>query len=126
MTNMPNRMPNRSETQPISGSIARPGMAHHAAIENPTDRARAGIASDRVAKRPGSRMASTVVSTMFAITVSTMFGASAKHATNAEQLNATPRSSRKISAGSRRNSRVPSLAPTARPRNWKGSATAAR
>ena len=126
ITSMPSRMPNRSETQPMSGSIARPGIAHHAAIEKPTDRARAGIANESVANSPGSRIASTVVSRMFAMTVSQRVGASAKHATRPAHVSATPRRRRKISAGPRRNSRVPSRAPRASPRNWNGSATAAR
>ena len=126
ITSMPARMPNRSLTQPIVGSSARPGIAHHAATEKPSERARAGIASDRVENSPGSSTARVEVNNTLATTANTIVGASANAAANTAHAIAMPRRNRKISAGSRRNSRVPSRAPIARPMNWNGSATAAR
>ena len=50
-------------------------MAHHDATENPTARARAGIASDNVARIPGRRMARSAVSRTLNTTATAMFGA---------------------------------------------------
>jgi hypothetical protein len=123
---MPMWMLALSAIHPMSGSRARPGMAHHDATENPTARALAGIASDRIARIPGSRMASVEVSRMLATIATHSTGTRAKNATKAAASRATVRRKRKIRAGLRRNSLVPSLAPTARPISWNGSIDAAR
>jgi hypothetical protein len=58
MTNMPTRMLNLSEIQPMNGSTAKPGIIHNEATENPVARARGGIAKDSPAKVAGPSMAS--------------------------------------------------------------------
>ena len=69
-----------SATQPISGSTRRPGIAHSEAIEKPVARARAGIASDSVARMPGAMTARAAEMMQFSATATTMFGARAKAA----------------------------------------------
>jgi len=101
-------------------------MAHHDEMENPIARARAGMASDRVASRPGRRIARIVVNRTLATTVIHSAGASAKTAASAEQTSATHLRNSNTNDGSRRNSRVPRRAPTASPSNWNGSTSAAR
>ncbi|CAB4823153.1 unannotated protein [freshwater metagenome] len=125
-TSMPSRNPTLSLTQPISGRISRPGIAHQDATENPTDLARAGIASERVENSPGIKIARTEVNKILARIDNQSVGARAKQATRTAEVKATPRRNLKMSAGSRRNSRVPNFAPTANPKNWKGSTQAAR
>jgi len=58
MTNMPTRMLNLSDIQPMNGSTAKPGMIHKDATENPVARARGGIANERPANVAGPIIAS--------------------------------------------------------------------
>ena len=57
INNMPAWMLNESDTAPTMGNMMRPGMTKMAPIEKPSDRARAGMASDSEAKTPGPTMA---------------------------------------------------------------------
>ena len=49
MTSIPTRMPTESEMAPMIGRTTRPGITQMAPIEKPSDRDRAGMASDREA-----------------------------------------------------------------------------
>ena len=101
MTSIPRRMPTLSLTQPISGSSARPGMAHQDAMENPTALARAGIASDSDRQNAGQEDGQRRWSAgRWRSTATTRMGASANTATSTAAVNATPRRKRKMSAGS--------------------------
>ena len=78
ITSIPMRIVQVSAIQPISGRTSRPGMTHSEAIEKPVARARAGIASDSVARMAGARTASSTLMTQFRATATTMFGDRAK------------------------------------------------
>ncbi len=54
----PHRKPWAVPIQPMIGRTTRPGSTNRAPIEKPTDRARGGMASDRLARTPGPTMAS--------------------------------------------------------------------
>ena len=77
---MPTRIVQVSATHPISGRISRPGMIHSEAMEKPVARARAGIASDNVARMPGAIIASIAETAQFSATATPMLGASANPA----------------------------------------------
>ncbi len=94
ITSIPMRIVQVSAIHPISGRISRPGMTHSEAIENPVARARAGMASDSVARMAGARIASITFTTQLRATATTMFGERAK-------ATRTPAESRQIWATKR-------------------------
>ncbi len=81
---MPHRKPNVSPIQPTNGITSRPGSTHRAPTEKPIDRARGGIASDRLARTPGPTMTSEPAIRQLMITATTMFGAHANPADSSE------------------------------------------
>jgi hypothetical protein len=126
ITSIPSRVPQLSAIQPMNGSSSRPGTAHHEPTANPTARARDGMAMDMIDSTPGSTTASSIVRAMLTTTATGTDGARAKRAAHSADSREVHFRNRNTSDGSRRNSRVPSLAPTARPTSWNGSTTAAR
>ena len=78
ITSIPMRIVHVSAIHPISGRINRPGMTHSEAMENPVARARAGIASDSVARMAGASTASSTLTTQFRATATAMCGDRAK------------------------------------------------
>ena len=80
MISMPGRMPMPSLTAPTMGSTIRPGMTQMAPSENPMDRARGGMPSERAANTPGPTMARVAAMAMLATMVSHSHGARANTA----------------------------------------------
>ena len=109
----------------MMGSTSRPGMIHSAATENPVARARAGMASDSVANRPGVNAASVAEMTMFTATATTMFGANAKPTLATAASRESVDRKRIIPATLPAKRRATKRAPYTRPTSWNGSVIAA-
>ena len=93
-------------------------------MENPTERTRAGMASERAARTPGPTMASEESMPALPMKATGTLGASAKRTANPAATSEATASMRNTSPMSRLASRVAMTAPTARPRRskiWMGA-----
>ena len=79
ITSIPHRSPTWSPSHPMMGSTTRPGITQSAPTAKPIDRARGGMASDRVARMPGASTARAAVMTEWAAMATHTVGRGGEH-----------------------------------------------
>jgi hypothetical protein len=111
MSSIPHRRLSWSPTHPMIGSITRPGMTHSDATAKPMDRARGGMARDRVASTPGAMIAKAAVMTECAAMATQTLGAAANTTSAALTTRVTLERKPRMCSGPSAYSRVAARAP---------------
>jgi hypothetical protein len=125
MTSIPQRSPTWSPSQPMTGSTTSPGITQSAPTANPIDRARGGMARERVARIPGASTASVAEITEWAATATQTLGAAANTSSAALTTHAVCDRNPRMCSGPLAMSRVATRAPMMSPTSAQGSAAAA-